>query len=100
MLSSFYHIWACVGPRRVASAYSMLKRMIFSTCSMGILLLVLIFSWMNFRYSTVRAPCSVIFACWVPIEGQFVVMVAQRAPVANWALHRVLSLCGLGGAVF
>ncbi len=100
MLSSFCHICAGVGPQRVASAYSMLTRIIFSTCSIGILLLVLIFSYMDFRYSTVRALCFVMFACWVPMEGQFVAMVARLAPVANWALHRVLSLCDLRGEVF
>lgn len=43
MLSSFYHIYAGLKPRCVASANSRLPRRIFSTCSIGILLLVLIF---------------------------------------------------------
>lgn len=76
MLSSFCHICAGIGPRRVASTYSILMCIIFSTYSMGILLLVLIFSCMDFRYSTVKAPCSVIFVYWVPLEGQFAAMVA------------------------
>ncbi len=100
MLSSFCHTCAGVGPQLVASAYSWLTHKIFSTCSMGILLLVLIFSCIDLRYSTVRAPYSVIFACWVPIEGQFVAMVARPAPAADWALHWVLGLYSLEGAIF
>ena len=46
-----------------------------------------------------RALCSVIFACWVSMEGQFVAIVARRASAADWALHRVLGLYCLEGAI-
>ncbi len=100
LLLNFCHFCIGVGPWCVASAYSMLTSMIISTCSTGIPLLNLIFLWIDFRNFTVRAPCSLTFACWVPIESQFVVIVAQPAPVKNCALSRVLGLCGLRGAAF
>ena len=81
MLSSFCHIYAGVGLQRVVSAYLILTRGIFTTCSMGILLLVLIFSCIDFRYSTVRAPFSITFACWVSIEGQCAAIIAPLSPV-------------------
>ena len=44
------------------------------------------------------APCSVIFACWVPMEGQVVAMVARPAPATNLALHRAVVYFGCKGA--
>ena len=83
MYLSFCHIWAGIRLQRVAFTYSILTRMIFSTCFMDILLLVLIFSCIDFRNSTVRIVYSMMFACWVSMEGQFVVMIAQLVSVAN-----------------
>lgn len=87
MLSSFCHIYAKVGPWHVASAYLMLTYIIFSTYLVGILLLILIFSYMNFRYSTINAPYFVIFACWMPMEGQIVAIVVWIVPVTNLAVN-------------
>ncbi len=77
----------------------MLARTIFSTCSVGILLLVLIFSCMDFRYSMMTSPCSVIFACWLPMEGQVVAMVARPAPATALALHWVEVYFGFKDAI-
>ena len=44
------------------------------------------------------APCSVIFACWVPMEGQVVAMVARPAPATNLALNRAVVYFGCKGA--
>lgn len=83
MLSSFCHICTSVKQRHDVSTCLMLMHIIFSTYSIGILLLVLIFYCIDFRYSTIKTPCSVMFVYGVRIESQFIAMVAQLAPVAN-----------------
>lgn len=61
---------------------------IFSIYLLGILLLVLIFSYIDFRQSTINASCFVIFACYMSIEGQVVAIVAQIVPTTNLALYK------------
>lgn len=81
-----------------ANAYHLFH--LFNGYLVGILQLVLIFSCMEFKYSTTSAPCSVMFACWVPMQSHVVALVPRLALAKILVLYWVKAFYALRGAVF
>lgn len=83
MFSSFSHVCTTFVPGCVFSVYLMMMCNIFSIYSISNWLLVLIFSYIKFMWSKMRALSSVMIAIWMPMKGLFVAIVAWLAPVTT-----------------